>query len=173
MLKIAVMGPESTGKSSVSAFLAAYYKTVWVPEYARAYCADLDHDPDLEDEQKMLEGQLALEDQMLPLAEKLIFCDTMYLTVKIWSEYEFNTYPEGVNDALKNREYDFFLVMNIDLPWQEDPLRNFPHLREHFMQVHLEEVASTGKPYTIISGLNHDREMNAVYAVDAFLKQWQ
>lgn len=165
------MGPESTGKSTISSFLASHYKTVWVPEYARAYCAALDHDPDLEDERRMLEGQLALEDQMMPLANGLIFCDTMFLTVKIWSEYEFNTYPEGVNAALKNREYDFFLVMNIDLPWQDDPLRNFPHLREHFMKVHLKEVASTGKPYAIISGLDHKREQNAIHAIDAFLKQ--
>ena len=169
MLKIAVMGPESTGKSAISSFLARYYNTVWVPEYAREYCEGLDHLPTMKDELNMLKGQLALEDRLIKNANHLVFCDTMFLTVKIWSEFEFNTYPLEVNNELLVRSYDFFLIMNIDLPWQEDHLRNFPDLREHFMKVHIKEVKALGKPYAIISGFGAEREKNAIRAVEEFL----
>ena len=169
MLKIAIMGPESTGKSAISSFLARYYNTVWVPEYARKYCEGLDHLPTMTDELNMLRGQLALEDQVINKANHLVFCDTMFLTVKIWSEFEFKTYPAEVDTELLTRSYDFFLIMNIDLPWQDDPLRNFPDLREHFMKVHINEVRSLGKPYAIISGFGVEREENAIKAVEAFL----
>lgn len=163
------MGPESTGKSAISSFLAQYYNTVWVPEYAREYCETLNHMPTMADELNMLRGQLALEDRMIEKANRLIFCDTMFLTVKIWSEFEFKTYPSEVDTALAVRSYDFFLIMNIDLPWQEDPLRNFPDLREHFMKIHTKEISSLGKPYAIISGFGHEREKNAIRAVEEFL----
>ncbi len=163
------MGPESTGKSAISAFLARHYQTVWVPEFARGYCQELGHDPGFEDERLMLQGQLALEDSLIPLANRLIFCDTMFLTVKIWSEFEFHSYPTEVDTELAHRSYDFFLIMNIDLPWEDDPLRNFPNLREHFMQVHLKEVKALGKPYAIISGFGPEREQNAIREVEQFL----
>lgn len=163
------MGPESTGKSAISSFLASWYKTVWVPEYAREYCAALGREPDLEDEKKMLAGQLALEDSLVPSANRLIFCDTMFLTVKIWSEYEFHLYPPEVDMELERRSYDFFLIMNIDLPWENDPLRNFPDLRDHFMQIHLREVSALNIPYSIISGFGAQREQNAVRAVETFM----
>jgi nicotinamide riboside kinase len=38
--KIAVVGPESTGKSTMSAYLAKHYDTIWVPEFARGYWPD-------------------------------------------------------------------------------------------------------------------------------------
>lgn len=169
MLKIAIMGPESTGKSAISYFLANYYKTVWVPEFAREYCAGLNHEPTLFDELNMLRGQLALEDKLISGANRLVFCDTMFLTVKIWSEYEFKTYPAELDAELAARSYDYFLIMNIDLPWQDDPLRNFPDLREHFMQVHITEIAALGKPYSIISGIGAERENNALRAIENFL----
>jgi nicotinamide riboside kinase len=41
MYKIAILGPESTGKSELAKALATYYKGEWVPEYAREYVEQL------------------------------------------------------------------------------------------------------------------------------------
>ena len=35
--KVVVIGPESTGKSTLCQLLAAHYHTIWCAEYAREY----------------------------------------------------------------------------------------------------------------------------------------
>src|SRR5690606_19510435 len=127
--KIAVVGPESTGKSTISAQLARHYDTVWVPEFAREYCAALTEPCTWDDEINMFRGQLALEEKLLPLANRVLICDTTFITVKIWSDHMFGKSPQEVIDELPKRPYDLYLLMDIDLPWEEDPLRNFPDLR--------------------------------------------
>ncbi|WP_295669341.1 ATP-binding protein [uncultured Mucilaginibacter sp.] len=169
ILKIAVVGPESTGKSTMSSYLAKYYNTVWVPEFARKYCEKLTQPPIWQDEVNMFYGQVALEDELLPQANSLLICDTTFITVKIWSEYTFGKSPQEVLDELPKRPYDLYLLLNIDLPWEEDPLRDFPLLREHFMEVWYKELNALNANYKVISGSGPERYANAVKAVDEFL----
>jgi NadR type nicotinamide-nucleotide adenylyltransferase len=166
--KIAIVGPESTGKSTITQQLAKHYHTLWVPEYARYYCAALTEPCNLQDEVNMYHGQLALEDSILAIADQdIIFCDTTFITVKIWSDEVFNETPEIVLNALPTHPYDLYLLMDIDLPWQEDPLRDFPHKREHFMNIWHKELKALSANYVLISGIE-DRLSNAIKAVDAF-----
>lgn len=167
--KIAVVGPESTGKSTMSEQLAAYYNTVWVPEYAREYCENLTAPCTWQDEINMFRGQLELENRLLPQANKLLICDTTFITVKIWSDYTFGKSPQEVLDELPRHPYDFYLLMDIDLPWEEDPLRDFPHLREHFMAVWYAELQALNASYAKISGNDEVRFKNAVTAVNKYL----
>ena len=84
----------------------------------------------------MYYGQIALEDTLIPLAHNnMLICDTTILTVKIWCDHLFGDTPQEVKDEIKRRPYDLYLLMDIDLPWEEDPLRDFPEQREHFMDV--------------------------------------
>jgi NadR type nicotinamide-nucleotide adenylyltransferase len=169
--KIAVVGPESTGKSTISAQLAEHYNTVWVPEYAREYCAALTEACTWEDEINMFKGQLALEKKMLTLANKIIICDTTFITVKIWSDEMFGRAPQEVLDELPKHPYDLYLLMNIDLPWQDDPLRDFPHMREHFMDVWHRELKALDANYYLISGSDKERLKNAIDQIDKFLSK--
>ena len=93
ILKIAIVGPESTGKSTMSAYLAEHYNTVWVPEFARGYCENLTEAPSWQDEINMFEGQVQLEKEYLPKANKILICDTTFITVKIWSDQIFGNRP--------------------------------------------------------------------------------
>lgn len=170
ILKIAVVGPESTGKSAMSAYLAKHYQTVWVPEYARGYCEKLTGDCTWQDEINMYHGQLALEKELLPQANKLLICDTTFITIKIWSEEMFGRAPQEVLDELPKHTYDFYLLLDIDLPWEDDPLRNFPTMREHFMNVWHQELQALNARYTVISGLGQQRYNRAVEAVNNFLQ---
>ena len=167
--KIAIVGPESTGKSTMSAYLAGHYHTVWVPEYAREYCAKLTGPPTWQDEINMFHGQLALEKEALPKANKLLICDTTFITVKVWSDYTFGKSPQEVLDELPRHRYDLYLLLNIDLPWEEDPLRDFPHMREHFMDIWYKELEALNANYVVISGIGPERYDRAVAAVEAFL----
>jgi len=170
IIKIAVVGPESTGKSTMSAFLAEHYQTVWVPEYAREYCEKLTKPPTWQDEINMFYGQLALEQEYLPKANKILICDTTFITVKIWSDQIFGQSPQEVLDELPKHPYDFYLLLNIDLPWEDDPLRDFPNMREHFMEVWHKELQALNANYTVISGAGSDRYGSAVAAIDNFFK---
>jgi NadR type nicotinamide-nucleotide adenylyltransferase len=169
IIKIAVVGPESTGKSTMSAYLANHYDTVWVPEYAREYCEKLTAPPTWQDEVNMFYGQLALEKEILPQAKKLLICDTTFITVKIWSDYTFGRSPQEVLDELPKHPYDIYLLLDIDLPWEEDPLRDFPHMREYFMEVWYKELKALNARYVVISGTGAGRYDNAVAAIDEFL----
>ena len=166
--KIAVVGPESTGKSTMSAYLAKHYNTVWVPEYARGYCEKLTAPPTLEDEVNMFYGQLTLEKEISPKANKLLICDTTFVTVKIWSDYTFGKSPQEVTDELPKHTYDLYLLLDIDLPWEEDPLRDFPHMREYFMSVWHKELKALNANYVLISGTGAERYESAVKAIDEF-----
>jgi NadR type nicotinamide-nucleotide adenylyltransferase len=167
--KIAIVGPESTGKSTMSQQLAKFYKVPWVPEYARYYCAALTTDCTLQDEINMFHGQLALEEAVLATAQTdFIICDTTFVTVKIWSDEMLGETPQIVLDALKNKPYDFYLLLDIDLPWQDDPLRDFPHKRQHFMQIWHQELKSLNANYQVISGIE-TRLQNAITAINKFL----
>lgn len=167
--KIAIVGPESTGKSTISQQLAKYYAVPWVPEYARYYCAALTKPCTLQDEVNMFHGQVALEDSFLATAETdFILCDTTFVTVKIWSDAMFGQTPEVVLDALVERHYDFYILLDIDLPWADDPLRDFPDQREHFMKVWHQELQNLGANYVVVGGIEN-RLQNAIAAIDEFL----
>ncbi|POY36923.1 NadR [Solitalea longa] len=165
--KIAIVGPESTGKSTMAQYLAKYFNTVWVPEYSREYCAGLDRECTLEDEINMFYGQLALEEKLLPQANELLFCDVTVLTVKIWCDEVFGSTPQFITDEIQNRHYDHYLLMYVDNPWEEDPLRDFPHKREYFFNIYKQELDALGASYTIITGLGQQRFNNGIQAVKA------
>lgn len=170
IIKIAIVGPESTGKSTMSAWLAEHYDTIWVPEYARGYCEKLTEPPTWQDEINMFRGQVALEKSMLPQARHgILICDTTFITVKIWSDQIFGSSPKEVTDALALHHYDLYLLLDIDMPWQDDPLRDFPHLREHFMDVWHKELQALNANYVVISGVGQPRYDSAVAAIDQFL----
>jgi nicotinamide riboside kinase len=118
----------------------------------------------------MFYGQLELENQILPAANKILFCDTTILTVKIWCDFTFGNSPQEVLNKLPLHPYDFYLLMDIDLPWQEDPLRDFPHMREHFMDIWHHELQALNASYVVVSGNDHQRLINSVSAVDRYLQ---
>jgi NadR type nicotinamide-nucleotide adenylyltransferase len=170
-LKIAIVGPESTGKSTITTELASHFDTISVPEFAREYCKGLNRSYTLEDEVNIFHGQLSLEQELLPHARNnLLFCDTMVLTVKIWCDHLFGFTPKSIVDKLRNKVYDLYLLMDIDLPWEDDELRDFPELRSHFMKVWHKELKEIDANYVKISGLGKQRFENASIAVENFLK---
>ncbi|WP_395803280.1 AAA family ATPase [Daejeonella sp.] len=169
LIKIAIVGPESTGKSTISEQLANHYQTIWVPEFARNYCAKLTSPCTWKDEINMFRGQLELEAELAVKANNILICDTTIITVKIWSDHIFGSSPQEVLDKLPHHPYDLYLLMDIDLPWEEDPLRDFPDLREHFLGVWHSELKSLKANYRLISGSDELRLNNAIQCIDTFM----
>src|SRR5690606_3518786 len=116
-------------------------------------------------------GQLELERQILTgISSGLVVMDTMILAVKLWRDHLFGFTPEPVLSALHKAHYDFYLLMDIDLPWEDDELRDFPNLREHFKNVWIRELSALGARYAIVKGIGTTRLLNAKSETECFLR---
>lgn len=118
----------------------------------------------------MFYGQVALEEALIPLAtNNLLILDTTILTVKIWSDHLFEATPKEVTDEIEVRKYDLYLLMDIDLPWEDDPLRDFPEHRDHFMDIWKKELETLHARYEVISGRGNERLANGLKAIKKIL----
>lgn len=169
MLKVAITGPESTGKSTLAEQLARHYDTVWVPEYARTYVGNLGRPYTLEDLEAIARGQLALEQEMQQQANTVLFSDTDLLVIKIWSEHAFGHCPAWILEKLKQQNYNLCLLMGVDLPWEPDPQREHPHLRAFFYDWYKRELQALEVPFVEITGQQEERFQLACQHVDALL----
>jgi NadR type nicotinamide-nucleotide adenylyltransferase len=153
-LRISITGPESAGKSTLAAELAAHYGTVFVPEYARAYLEANGPRYALPDLEAIAHGQLAAEDAAAAQATKLLFCDTDLLVIKIWAENAFGMCPDWVLAELARSRYVLTLLLAPDLSWAPDPLREHPDpaQRWHFYNLYRAELVSRNWPFAEISG---------------------
>jgi nicotinamide riboside kinase len=156
--KVAIIGPESTGKSTLCERLANHYQTLWVPEYARQYLTQHGMSYTYDDLLTIAHGQRALEDEDLrkvehslapeqpilsgvegwsaakPRAESrgsspLLFIDTDMYVMKVWCEFVYNKCHQWIIDQIVSRHYDLYLLCNIDIPWSPDVLREYPNPR--------------------------------------------
>lgn len=160
--RIAISGPESTGKSVLARELADHFRCAWVPEYSRDYLEKLDRPYTQEDILQIARGQLQLEDSLYPGPGEYLFCDTEMLVCKIWSNEKFGNCNPWILDSLTAHRYDMYLLCNTDIPWEEDPLRENPHDRERLFQRYLEEIKVLGVPYGIIKGTGSQRLNTAI-----------
>ncbi len=166
--KIVLFGSESTGKTTLAQQLAIFYKTVWVPEFAREYLENERINVQYSDVIPIAKGQLMAEDRLIERANKLLICDTNILETKVYSDVYFGTSPEWLSDEIKNREYDFYLLTNIDVEWSPDPLRDKPHQRKEMHNLFKNELLSRQLPFAEISGLEEVRLKNAIFSIDKF-----
>ncbi len=165
--KIVVIGPESTGKSTLSEELAAALHTVWVPEYARNYLTTLSRPYEAHDLLIIASGQLAEEDTLQINANKYLICDTDLYVIKVWSEHKYGQCHATILEQIATRKYDLYLLTDIDMPWEEDPLRENPSAedRTYFYNIYKDIVMQSGTPWKSVNGNKAERLSQALEAV--------
>ena len=181
--KIVVIGPESTGKSSLCEELAQHYGTSWCPEFAREYLLTKGKKYDYEDLLFIAKGQLALEDEYVlmqknqskAILEKKInvplFIDTDMYVMKVWCEFVFERCHPFILEEILNRKYDLYLLCNVDLPWVKDELREYPDLetRKKLYRAYLDIMVNQPVPWTVIEGDPPQRLDKAITAINQLL----
>lgn len=171
MLKVAIIGPESTGKSELAIKLANHYQGVFVPEYAREYVEKLDRPYVFDDVCKIAQFQIEQENFFAEQKQPdFVFFDTELIITKVWLTYLYNQCPGFVNEELNKGFFDLYLLCATDLPWEPDPVREHGTDREFFFQWYQNEIVKLGKPYFIVDGTGEDRTFNAIGIIDRFIK---
>lgn len=167
IIKVAVVGPESTGKSVLCEQLAAHYKTNFVPEFARKYFENNKIEKHtLFDIDFIYQIQIQMEDELIVRSNVYLFSDTSLVSGKVWAQEVFNTSPPFINENLDEVKYDLYLLCDIDIPWVRDKQRRNEHNRAKLFEDHRIELDRMGVSYQIISGLKGARLQNAIKAIE-------
>lgn len=187
LARIVVIGPESTGKSTLSERLAEHYGTCWCPEYAREYLRLHGKDYGYDSLLSIAKGQLELEDGFAIQAvsdwegrpagsrtqRPLLFVDTDMYVMKVWSEFVFGRCHPWILDRIVERRYDLYLLCHTDLEWVKDELREYPEpsIRMELLRMYRDHLANQAVPWADVRGSHPERFESAVRAVEGLLNQ--
>lgn len=189
--KIVIIGPESTGKSTLTQLLAEHYGTEWCEEYAREYLLTNGTEYSYDDLLTIAKGQVALEDsyqltvnskqlsvndsrfptqdsRLSTFNSQLLFIDTDMYVMKVWCEFVFGKCHPYIEEQIAERKYDLYLLCNIDLPWVKDELREYPDEapRRELYGIYKNILQNQSVPWVDISGNYEERLQKAIEAVD-------
>ena len=163
MLKrIAIIGPESTGKTWLANKLAEHFKTEYVEEFARSYFDYKDYSYSVDDLVEIGIRQLKNEDALASTCNKIVFCDTDFIVLKIWSEIVFGFVPDWIEHKVSTHIYDLYLLCNTDVAWVNDPLRNNKHNRKHIYNMFETELQKNNLNYRVVKDTGERRFYNAI-----------
>ncbi len=165
-IRIVLTGSESTGKTVLARELAERYGATLAPEFVRDFAMALGRDIRLEDTDEIARGQIALEDECASRAGRLLIQDTDLLSTAVYSDHYFGACVPWIRQAARNRRPDLYLLLEVDVPWVPDNVRDRGTRREEMQQLFRDAVAASGSPYVVISGSWDERRELARGAID-------
>lgn len=170
MFKIAITGPESTGKSTLAEKLARHFEVDFIPEYSRTYLENFEGHYTENDVVEIAKGQYNLilkEEKKNP---EILLADTETIVCKIWVEYVFKHSNETIDEILKKQDFDLYLLCDIDLPWVYDPLRENPNIeeRKELFDIYKNTLTKMNVPFEIVSGDDEERVNNAINIINKY-----
>jgi len=167
MIRISITGPESTGKSWLAQRLAEHYHTQWVPEFARQYLENIGRSYTYNDILEIAKKQFQQEN-LAAEQSQLLFCDTDFCVTSIWCNVKYGKCHDWITAKLDENKYDLYLLCNIDLPWQYDPMREHPEMRSELFGMYENLLEDHQFNYRVVSGNGEDRLQNAIRYVDEY-----
>jgi HTH-type transcriptional regulator, transcriptional repressor of NAD biosynthesis genes len=174
--RVAIVGAESTGKTTLAQKLAQHFHTVWVPEYGREYTevtvgrdAVFGYQWKTEEFVHIARRQLELEDQLAEQANRVLICDTDALATAIWHERYMGSTSSEVEEIAAGHNYDLYLLTAVDIPFVQDGIRDGEHLREWMTERFLQELEARHLPWLLLQGTYAERFSTAVTAIEKLM----
>lgn len=166
--KVVIIGPESTGKSTLTSDLSKAFAEPWVPEYAREYLEKLPREYQYRDLLQIAKGQIAGEEEKKKYAQRILFCDTDLQVIKVWSDHKYGKTDPWILNQIGIRKYHLYLLTDIDIDWEDDPLREHPdpEMRKYFFDKYHQMMLESKVPFAIISGPPKERSETAIKAIN-------
>ncbi|MBQ8099968.1 MAG: ATP-binding protein [Paludibacteraceae bacterium] len=147
-MRIGIIGPESSGKSTLGQRLAQETGGTYVEEYARRYVEQSGRPYTQEDVLRIARRQI--EEIRAEYERQPVYFDTELIVTKVWLIDKYGSCPPWIEEALRRYPMDRYLICAPDLPFVPDPVRENPHRREELFNWYIEEVKQTGVPYEIV-----------------------
>jgi len=153
MKRIAILGAESSGKSTLCEALARRHGTVWVPEYLREFVDTMGRVPFEEDQFGIARTQRAREDAAALQARDYLFCDTTPLMTALYSRVYWGRVDAQLTELARSHDYALTLVTATDTPWTPDGLqRESEEVRDLVHRMVLAELRERGIPFLLVEG---------------------
>jgi len=167
--RVAITGPECTGKSTLTEQLAGYFHTKYVPEYAREYIAGLNRPYTFEDVLHIAEVQRDQANSAKQGVNGIIFFDTWLIITKVWFQVVYGHFPTWIDDEIQRKTMDLYLLCDTGIPWIADEVReNGGEMREMLFQKYLDELENQKCNFVIIHGTGQQRLTHAIEAINQF-----
>lgn len=163
--RIALLGAESTGKTTLARSLALRFQTVWVPENAREYMNIHPGAYSMQDIEEISKEQLAQEKRLQSSANQVLIVDTELIISKVWCVDVFGTCPAWIEEEILKHKYDLYLLTANDLPWVADPVRVNAQRRDYFFNWYKRELENYNLPYEIVTGRYEARLLSAITSI--------
>ncbi len=167
VLRIAILGAESSGKSTLAAALATHYGTLWVPEYLREFVETMERVPLESDQYEIARIQMEREDAAAANASRFLFCDTTPLMTALYSRWYWGRVDAQLALLERRHDYAFTIVTAPDSPWEADGLqRESEAVRQRVHEQVLQMLAEHGIPYLLVTGDLPQRMLQAARLLD-------
>lgn len=158
LVKIAIVGPECSGKTTLSKALAEHWKEPFVEEYSREYLEQLGRNYNQDDLLEIAKGQLEKEYLMAEDAEHFLICDTNTLVVKIWAEVRFGRAQNWIERQFLEKPYQLYVLCGHEgIDWEYDDLREHPDERPELYDLYRKALVKAGKRFIEVEGENEKR----------------
>jgi NadR type nicotinamide-nucleotide adenylyltransferase len=167
---ICIIGAESTGKTTLARSLAERFSSPWVPEYLRTFCDERGRTPLQQEQQLIMEMQVANETRIARSANRAgapyVFCDTAPMLTAIYSEYVFADTSLIERALLLHERYAFTLLLDNDIDWVADGIqRDGAHVRASIAKRIKQLLDQHGLQCANINGRNEARTNSAIDAL--------
>jgi len=164
--RVAIVGPESVGKTTLAEQLAHDLETTWVPEFGRAYTDGRDaRGLSLDDFEAIARGQLLWEDEAAARANRVLICDTELHTTCTWSDLIVGSRPPWITAAAAGRKYDLMLLLADDMPWINDGTRVLAARRREHLDRIRSELLAAGRRFVVVRGDGAARRAAALHHI--------
>lgn len=168
MIKIAITGPESTGKTTLAKALAGHYNVEWAREYAREYLAAKHGDYVLQDLDSIAVGQKNNIEALL--SSPILIADTEMTVIKIWSEFKYGECSSFIHTLWKEQDFDLYILCSPDIPYEADPLREHEAFREELFEIYHNVLRQMNVNFIVVRGDRENRLDAAVEQINALLE---
>lgn len=167
MLRIAITGPESSGKTTLAKALSEHYNISFVPEFARTYLEKTEGKYKQLDLDIIAQGQLK---SLISAEDSIVISDTDFSVLEIWSQYKYKNTSELINKLVQKELFDLHILCSPDIPWEADLLRENPNSRDLLFELYSKSLNSNNKNFIVVNGSAKNRLEKSIQAVDPLIK---
>lgn len=167
MIKIAITGPESCGKTTLAEALNNHFQGELVEEYARKYLTEKGGEYEFED---LIEIATTHRNNIHLSQKSIQIVDTDFVLMKVWYDDKFSKTPSEIIEWINDDIFHLHILCAPDIPWVDDPLRENKDDREKLFERYIEELDRFKKTYIIVAGPHEKRFEKSLASIESLLK---